>query len=102
MLIIFTIVIANFIATLSKLTSPANYLFWKICVKLALALIIYSETVFTAKVILNALVFSQNTDINEVTKRNFLSFQVLAILNFTLLDNLSMYNQPNAEVLYTH
>ena len=46
---------ANFIATLPKLTSLTDYLFWKIHVKLALVLIIYLDTVFTAKDILNAL-----------------------------------------------
>ena len=40
---------ANFIATLSKLTSSADYPFWEICVKSTLALITYSEAVFTAK-----------------------------------------------------
>ena len=41
--------IANFIITFLKLTGSTNYLFQKICVKLALALITHSSTVFTAK-----------------------------------------------------
>jgi len=32
---------ANFVTTLSKLTSSADYLFWKIHIKSAFALIIY-------------------------------------------------------------
>jgi len=37
---------ANFIA---KLTSPTNYLFWKICVKSTFTLIIYPNAIFTVK-----------------------------------------------------
>jgi len=65
---------ANFIATLSKLTSPADYLFWKIYVKPAFVLIIYLGTIFTAKDILNALALPQATDVSEIARRNFLSF----------------------------
>ena len=46
---------------------------------------------------LNALVFSQTTDVDEVIKRNSLGFQTLAVLNSTLPDNLLMYGQPNTE-----
>ena len=38
---------------------------------------------------------------NKITKRNFLNFQVLTILNFTLLDNLLIYSQPNTEIFWT-
>jgi len=99
MLIILLIVIANFTTTFSKLTSSASYFFWKIHIKLTLALIIYTSTVFTAKDMIYALVLPQGTDINEVARRNFLSFQALAILNSTLLNNLLMQGQPNAESL---
>ena len=51
---------------------------------------------------LSALVLSQTTDVNETARRNFLGFQVMAVLNSTLLDNLLMYSQPNAETLWTH
>ena len=44
---------ANFVATLFKLTSPANYSFWKIYIKLTLTLIIYSNTIFTTEDMLN-------------------------------------------------
>jgi len=71
-------------------------------VKLAFALITYSEAVFTAKDILSALAFSQTTNMNEITRRNFLSFQALAVLNSTLPDNLSMHNQSNAKALWAH
>jgi len=61
-----------FITTLPKLTSLVNYFFWKICVKLILALITYSEAVFTANDMLNALALSQTTDVDEIIRRNFL------------------------------
>jgi len=82
---------ANFIATLSKLTSFSDYYFWKICVKSTFALIIYSETVFTTEDILSALAFSQTTNINinEVIRKNF---QILAVLNSILPDNLSIHD----------
>jgi len=57
------IAMANFVTTLLKLTSLANYLFWEICVKSTLALITYSEAVFIADDILNALTLSQTTDV---------------------------------------
>ena len=44
---------ANFFATLFKLTDPANYSFWEIYIKSTLSLIIYSDTVFTAEDMLN-------------------------------------------------
>jgi len=56
------------------LTSPTDYLFWKICIKSTLALIIYSGTVFTTEDILNTLTLSQTTNVNEVIKSNFLGF----------------------------
>ena len=90
---------ANFIATLSKLTSFANYYFWKICIKLTFALIIYPGTVFTTEDILSASAFSQTTDINKVIRKNF---QILAILNFILPSNLSIYDQPNTEALWCY
>jgi len=96
------IVIANFVITLFKLTSPANYLFWEIHVKLTFALNTYSGAIFTAENMLNTLALSQTTDVNEITRRNFLDSQVLAILNSTLLDNLLMHIQPNTKALSAH
>jgi len=90
---------ANFIATLLKLTSPADYFFWKIHIKSTFALIIYFEAVFTTNDILNILILSQITNIDEMARRNFLSFQALIILSFILSDNLLMYGQSNAEAL---
>jgi len=78
------IAIANFVTTLSKLTSPADYPFWKIHVKSTLALITYSEAIFTADDMLNVLVLSQTTDVDEIARRNFLGSQTLAVLNSTL------------------
>ena len=37
---------------------------------------------------LNTLALFQATNIIEIVKRNFLSFQALAVFNFILLDNL--------------
>jgi len=79
---------ANFVATLPKLTSLADYPFWKIHVKLTLTLIIYSGAVLTAESMLNALALPQTTNMDEVTRRDFLGFQALAFLNYNLL----MYN----------
>jgi len=76
---------ANFVATLPKLTSPADYSFWKIHVKLTSVLITYSRAVLTAENILNASTLPQTTNVDEVTRRNFLSFQALAVFNSTLL-----------------
>ena len=45
---------ANFITTVSKLTSLADYLFWKICVKPVFAFITYHSTFFTVEDILNS------------------------------------------------
>jgi len=42
------------------------------------------------------------TDINKIDRRNFLSFQTLAIFNSILLDNLSIYNQFNVKALWTY
>ena len=64
----------NFVTTLSKLTSSADYLFWKICIKSTLALITYSKTIFTTEDILNASALSQTTNVNKITKSNFLGF----------------------------
>ena len=88
---------ANFVATLPKLTSPVSYSFWKIHIKSNFALITYLEVIFTANDILNALVLSQTTNINEIVRRNFLSSLALIILNSILSDNLLMYSQPNTE-----
>ena len=63
---------ANFITTLPKLTSLANYPFWEIHVKSILALIIYSRAIFTANDMLNASALSQTTDVNETIRRNSL------------------------------
>ena len=52
------IVMANFITTVSKLTSLADYPFWKICVKLVFGLITYSGTFFIVEDILNILALS--------------------------------------------
>ena len=76
---------ANFVATLPKLTSLANYPFWKIHVKLILTLITYPRAVLTAEGMLNALALPQTTNIDEVTRRNFLGSQALAFLNYNLL-----------------
>ena len=65
---------ANFVTTLSKLTSLANYPFWEIYVKLTLALIAYPRTIFTAKDILNTLALFQTTNVNKITRKNFLDF----------------------------
>jgi len=42
------------------------------------------------------------TDINKIDRRNFLSFQTLAIFNSILLDNLSIHNQFNVKALWTY
>ena len=76
---------ANFVATLPKLTSLADYPFWKIHVKLILTLITYPRAVLTAEGMLNALALPQTTNIDEVTRRNFLGSQALAFLNYNLL-----------------
>jgi len=68
---------ANFVATLSKLTSLANYPFWKIHVKLTLTLITYPRAVLTAEGMLNALALPQTTNMDEVTRRDFLGSQAL-------------------------
>jgi len=52
------IVIANFIATLPKLTGLTDYFFWKIYIKSTFALITYFGAFFTAKNMLNALALS--------------------------------------------
>ena len=63
---------ANFITTLPKLTGPADYSFWKVHVKLTLALIICLRAVFTTDDMLNALALPQTTNVDEIVKRNFL------------------------------
>ena len=93
---------ANFITTLPKLTSLANYPFWEICVKLTLALITYPGAIFTTNNVLNALALFQITNMNEIARRNFLGLGVLNILNFILPDNLLIYGQPNAEALWAY
>ena len=45
----------NFVATLLKLTSSADYLFWEIHIKSIFVLITYSEAIFTADDMLNVL-----------------------------------------------
>ena len=65
---------ANFIATLPKLTGAADYSFWEIYIKSIFALITYFEAVFTTDDILNVSVLSQITNINEMARRNFLGF----------------------------
>ena len=67
---------ANFITTLIKST---------------LTLITYHSIIFTIEDMLNVLVLSQTTNINKIARKNFLDFQTLTILNFTLLDNLLIY-----------
>ena len=49
---------ANFIATLPKLTGTADYSFWKIHIKSTFALITYFEAIFTTDDMLNFLVLS--------------------------------------------
>ena len=49
---------ANFVATLLKLTSSADYLFWENHVKSIFVPITYSETIFTADDILNVSALS--------------------------------------------
>ena len=51
---------------------------------------------------LNALALYQTTNMDEITRRKFLGFQVLAVLNFTLLDNLLIYIQSNTKTLWAH
>ena len=51
---------------------------------------------------MNALGLSQTTNVDNVARRNFLGFQVLVVLNSTLLNNLLMYSQPNAEIFWAH
>ena len=68
---------ANFVATLPKLTSLANYPFWKIHVKLTLTLITYPGAILTAEGMLNALALPQTTNMDEVTRRDFLGSQAL-------------------------
>ena len=51
---------------------------------------------------MSASALSQATDMNKVTRRNFLGSQAPAILNSTLLDNLLMYKQPNIEALWIY
>jgi len=75
------IAIANFITTLPKLTSLANYSFWKICIKSTLTLITYSRAIFIANNMLNTLALYQTTDMDEIAKRNFLGSQFLVVLN---------------------
>jgi len=65
---------ANFFATLFKLTGPVNYSFWEIHIKSTLVLIIYPRAVFTTEDMLNTLVLHQTTNMNKVTGRNFLGF----------------------------
>ena len=65
---------ANFIATLPKLTGTADYSFWEIHIKSIFALITYFEAVFTTDDILNVSVLSQITNIDEMARRNFLGF----------------------------
>ena len=48
---------------------------------------------------LNALTHPQTTDIDKTTKRNFVGSQALPVLNSTLLENLSMNRQPDAEAI---
>ena len=90
---------ANFVATLLKLTSPTSYPFQKIYVKSTLTFITYSKAVFTTEDMLNALALPQATNVDKIIRRNFLGFQALAVLNFILLDNLLIYGQPNAKTL---
>jgi len=84
--------LTNIVTTLPKLIGTADYSFWEICVKSTLAFIIYLRAIFIAEDMLNALILSQTTNINEITKRNFLGFQALAVFNSTLLDNLLIHN----------
>jgi len=79
---------ANFITTLSKLTSLADYSFKENCVKSTFALTIYSGAIFTTEDILNVLALPQTTNI---IKKNFLGFQALAVLYSTLPNNLLIY-----------
>ena len=51
---------------------------------------------------MSASALSQATDMNKVTRRNFLGSQAPVILNSTLLDNLLMYKQPNIEALWIY
>jgi len=80
----------------------ADYPFWKIHVKSILVLITYTRAIFTADDMLNTLALPQTTDIDEITRRNFLDSQALTVLNFTLLDNLLIHGQSNAEALWAH
>jgi len=63
---------ANFVATLPKLTGPASYSFWKIHVKSTFTLITYLKAIFTTNDMLNTSALPQTTNVNEIAKRNFL------------------------------
>ena len=51
---------------------------------------------------LNALALYQTTNMDEITRRKFLGFQVPAILNFILLNNLLIYIQSNTKTLWAY
>jgi len=65
---------ADFFTTLPKLTSPTNYHFWEIHIKLALTFITHSDTIFTADNMLNVSILPQVTDVDKIARRNFLNF----------------------------
>ena len=49
-----------------------------------------------------ASTLSQTTNMDKIARRNFLDSQALTVLDFTLLNNLLMYNQPNTKALWAH
>ena len=51
---------------------------------------------------LNALALSQTTDIDKTTKRNFVNFQALSVLNFTLPKNLTIHGQSDVKTIQTY
>jgi len=59
--------------------------------------LLFSSPILRLFLLLNTLALPQTTDVDEITRRNLFNFQVLAILNFTLPDNLLMYNQLNTK-----
>ena len=93
---------ANFVTTFLKLTDPADYPFWKICVKSTLALITYPGAVFTADDMLNALALPQTTDVDEIARKKFLGSQALVFFNSILLDNLLIHGQSNAKAFWAY
>ena len=65
---------ANFVTIFLKLTSSTSYIFQEIYIKPTLTLIAYPDTVSNIKDMLNTLILSQTTDMDEIAKKKFLGF----------------------------